>query len=962
VLERLTMQLVDDLDIDGGTASKVALTMATGNGAAIQTNDDLEIESVNTTNAGETRLRASGNITDVAGSTAAITTGGNLVLDSGGSIGTQLTPLRTTVSASAALLASAVGTLTLRQLGNGLRVAEVLTGVDAVITVVTGDLTVGRIQAPTSVTLTTQAGSILDGLDNTADTDGNVLTDTLTLTATGGSIGSAVKPLDTTVDTLTATATNDVSLVNRGPLVAQSVTAATGDVTLRTIDLGVVDGTLSIGAITATAGDVTLTSSDALLHLAGNAIRDVTALTLVIDAASGIATSAAPIDAQVGRLEARTTTGGLWLTNAGSLIVGGIGTMVGLSAAGEIDVSTSAGSLTVDEAIDSGAGPVDLVAVTSTAINAAITTGGGSAAVSSGTSVTFGATGSIDTESGASGVSVVANTGAIGMDDGSFVNARNGLITLFGKTQVRISLLTTATDVTVTSDTADIVDTTDSGALDITAANALLKAATGIGPANALELAVARLEAAAGSGGIWANDTNGLTIGGITSSALPGATSTTGLLAGGAIVITTTGFLRVVENVRSTGASVSLEAIDSALVDGGTVAVPETLQQTATSASDGSDADEDLSVVGSLVQAATTIVLLAGDDMLIDATSSVIAGTSAELRVDWADADSGTGARLDVLGALAGPDVLADGGRDGDVFYLHPTAIATHLQVKGDRDGLPGGRDLFVVDSLPSIDTARKLLAGQSGPASLVTGNEATVERFRVDLDGRGGSDGYIVRVTGTSDYIVDVHDSGAQDDGADELTINGTAVADNVFLVREGFVTRMQAAGAGFGPNYERINYDESINAMRINGGTGSDRFYLDDNSAILTVDGAAGDDRFQIGQLFGYDRRDDVATAPSWVVGATTVPAQVAPGDEIRTVETTRGFLSRGISFSTTIYGGDGDDDFQVYGNQAVLKLFGENDDDEFIIRAFALAGSTHTASEQTDLAGGAGDDLLE
>ena len=45
---------------------------------------------------------------------------------------------------------------------------------------------------------------------------------------------------------------------------------------------------------------------------------------------------------------------------------------------------------------------------------------------------------------------------------------------------------------------------------------------------------------------------------------------------------------------------------------------------------------------------------------------------------------------------------------------------------------------------------------------------------------------------TGTTDYIVNVTDTGADDDGADLLRINGTATPD-VFLLREFFVARLQ-------------------------------------------------------------------------------------------------------------------------------------------------------------------------
>ena len=59
--------------------------------------------------------------------------------------------------------------------------------------------------------------------------------------------------------------------------------------------------------------------------------------------------------------------------------------------------------------------------------------------------------------------------------------------------------------------------------------------------------------------------------------------------------------------------------------------------------------------------------------------------------------------------------------------------------------------------------------------------------------------------------------------------------------------------------------------------------------------------------------------------------------------TVATTRGWLSAGVSQSLVAQGGAGDDLFVVYSNQAPLRLEGDDDNDQFIVRAFALALTT-------------------
>ncbi|MGH3553392.1 MAG: hypothetical protein ACRDT5_12495, partial [Mycobacterium sp.] len=209
----------------------------------------------------------------------------------------------------------------------------------------------------------------------------------------------------------------------------------------------------------------------------------------------------------------------------------------------------------------------------------------------------------------------------------------------------------------------------------------------------------------------------------------------------------------------------------------------------------------------------------------------------------------------------------------------------------------------------------------------------------------------YTINLTGSSDYVIDVHDSGAPDDGVDTLTINGVPDQSNVFLMRAQFVALMQPigdpAGGNYGPNYERINYDSSINLLQVNGGTQDDYFYVDDNSAITVLDGGLGNDQFQFGQMFGADR---------------TSPDAVAPGDEIATVLTTSGYLSRGISYATTAYGGDGADTFTVYSNKAPLKLFGEAGNDTFVVRAFVIVDTHQVATSNTLVSGGTGDDYVE
>ena len=56
-----------------------------------------------------------------------------------------------------------------------------------------------------------------------------------------------------------------------------------------------------------------------------------------------------------------------------------------------------------------------------------------------------------------------------------------------------------------------------------------------------------------------------------------------------------------------------------------------------------------------------------------------------------------------------------------------------------------------------------------------------------------------------------------------------------------------------------------------------------------------------------------------------------------------TTRGWLSPGSSAPLVAQGGTGNDEFRVYSNQAELRLEGDDHNDLFIVRAFAIGATT-------------------
>ena len=148
-------------------------------------------------------------------------------------------------------------------------------------------------------------------------------------------------------------------------------------------------------------------------------------------------------------------------------------------------------------------------------------------------------------------------------------------------------------------------------------------------------------------------------------------------------------------------------------------------------------------------------------------------------------------------------------------------------------------------------------------------------------------------------------------------------------------------------GTGVERINYDSALNGrLSVETGLGNDVFVADDTSVTITLDGGAGDDQFQIGQIFGTRR-----TTAANIAAADVFPKMVA---------TTRGYLSPGISAPLVAMGGTGNDEFTVYANQAELRLEGDDGNDLFVVRAFALARTDASGNILTDSTGNAIPDI--
>jgi Ca2+-binding RTX toxin-like protein len=324
--------------------------------------------------------------------------------------------------------------------------------------------------------------------------------------------------------------------------------------------------------------------------------------------------------------------------------------------------------------------------------------------------------------------------------------------------------------------------------------------------------------------------------------------------------------------------------------------------------------------VGDDTTGAKNLSLLVGDDFEQTVDSQIEATGNIDLQVDYLNSDQGVGENVEIFGSMIAENITIRGNSDAETLLIQPGVLTGNVLV------LTGGNTDFV--------TVTEL--GERDPAQTFI------------LDGQADTDEFIINRSSTAvSNVITVRDTGAVNDGADILTINGRDGDKDVVLIRKQFVALLNEDVDGNSTEKaERINYDGNINGrVIVNTLGGDDEIYSDDTATIFTLDGGAGQDLFQLGQVFGSDR----------IVG------NVALGDEIDTNETTQGFLSVGNSHAMVVFGGTENDIFNVFSNKGLTKLFGEDGNDTFVVRAFVLKSDTNKTAGGGDAEafGGDGDD---
>ncbi len=291
----------------------------------------------------------------------------------------------------------------------------------------------------------------------------------------------------------------------------------------------------------------------------------------------------------------------------------------------------------------------------------------------------------------------------------------------------------------------------------------------------------------------------------------------------------------------------------------------------------------------------------------------------------------------DELNSGAGDDTVT-GGPGADTFS--DTGGSDTLIEQMDRDFTLNGWTLTsageVEDLSPAAFETIRLTGGNSANTFTISDLRATT----LWLDGGEHNDVYTINIRGSGTSTINVFDGGTGGPGGttypntDTLNVNGTS-GDDTFLIRDGVIT----AGDPATSHAEVITYG-GINGFAIHGGDGRDSFTVDDIRGSGAIYGDAGDDSFVVGRI--------VAAKVNGVMPPKPVGVQ--------TIATTRGWLTYGNYAEFSIYGGDGDDYFEVNHNQAELKLYGENGDDVFWVKTYLEEGSALST-----VAGGTGANLI-
>ncbi|WP_417389450.1 LamG-like jellyroll fold domain-containing protein [Gimesia sp.] len=239
-------------------------------------------------------------------------------------------------------------------------------------------------------------------------------------------------------------------------------------------------------------------------------------------------------------------------------VTGGAGITVDINSTNDININ---GAFTTNEYISATADNDILITALVSSTNGTLT-------FLAGNDIHLTSTGSIVAQS-SSLITLIADNdnsgaGAITLDSGSSIESQGGQILMSAYDDVALSSITTTGGlVDITSTNGGITDNDSTGVDNVTASQLIMNSKLSIGQlADAIDTSVSFLEADAGTGGLFLDNTGNLTIGGIGAQV--------GLDADADMVVNVTGTLDVTEDTQSAAGSITLNVSETLTVDVGT--------------------------------------------------------------------------------------------------------------------------------------------------------------------------------------------------------------------------------------------------------------------------------------------------------------------------------------------------------------------------------------------------------
>jgi len=852
-----------------------------------------------------------------------------------------------------------------------------------------GDLTSGRISFSDAITLggisqlelTTGA----DIQDNHFGSDVTVVS--LAMTA-GTGIGTASSALGTTVSVIEAqTNTGGINISNAGPVLVGGVSTSltglrvvtSGDLSLSaagTIDLRDIDGAEIVAGGSA-SGNVVLSAAGAGADVTVTANKDaITASAGSITVAAGrnilLGAVGMNLDNDVRANGSVTLSAGLDVVVDGSANV--ISDAFGNNTGG--GVIATAGD---DIEVTSFRGPDAFIAASGTAgADVTLTTGAnGALTLTSGPSAVFSNSGDVTVNAdvavifNTSGISApgpgqsvtiqpVSSTWSIKLgspNEGTLELSDAELDRIFAPT-IRIGSTSNLGNITVSNPISPsggtttlslrtggaIIDGTAGEQTDITVANLALRAASGIGAPDALDVAVSNLAFNnSGMGSVTIRDAGSLTLGpvdGLASSSNAG---------GLAQVVTSGGPLTLAANV-TTSEFLGLVAGDTgAAGDDVTVLAGVTLQST-----------------GGAVQ------LVAGDDITAQAGSTIRSAASLFAYVDVGALDGGIGGTSNFNGAVVAPAVDISGGDDNDTLRGTPLAdsldgfAGADVMIGGGGDdsyGVNNAGDVVIENAAEGIDTVQSVvhfalpanvenlsLAGGgdlqgygNALVNTITGNGANNL-----LDGGAGAD-LMVGGLGNDTYFVDnAGDAVIEIPGAGNDTVFATTHFTLPLNV-ESLVLQGSADLQGYGNFQANSIFGNSGNnlidgggdADVMSGGLGNDTYFVDNAADAVVESPGQGNDAVFASVSYGLSANVEtlILQGGADLQGYGNGLVNVIYGN-------TGNNLLNGLAGADLMVGGAGNDTYFVDDtSDAAFESPGEGNDAVFSSAHYGLAANVET-----------------